>query len=438
MPIAPAELEDGEDRPGGDGTIDRRDSGSFEQPIPGLDVARLGSFEDGRQIFEIAWTVGGLADRDGLGPTYIGTSCESCHFRGSRGAPPAPGQRMVSMLMRLSIPDEDDGWIADPRYGDQIQTLGASGVPAEAWFSVAFASSPGTYHDGAGYELLAPTYEAHDVAFGAFAPDTAFSPRIAQPLHGLGLLGAIDEVDLALREDPDDLDGDGVSGRRNLVPHLVSGEMRTGRFGWKANQPDLEQQIAAALHGDMGITSPMFPEDGCPAVQTACAAAATPGPDIDTTRFEVLSIFSHLIAVPYRPDADEPEVLLGKAVFAHAGCTSCHTPSWTTGSSDAFSEIADQTIWPYTDLLLHDLGPGLADGRPDHDASGSEFRTPPLWGLGVTELVGGQRRLLHDGRARTVEEAILWHGGEADAAREIFRGLRVHEREALVRFVDSL
>ena len=433
----PTSFEPGEERPGGDTTIEARDEKSFSRPAANVSPERRGTFEAGLALFDVAWTVGGEMDRDGLGPTYVGTSCRSCHFRGGRGAPPPPGQPMTSMLVRLSIPAADGTtFVPDPRYGDQIQNKAIPGVLPEGWFSVEYESNAASYADGAPYELLDPTYAAHDMAFGPLAEGTRISPRVAQPMIGLGLLAAIRDEDIEALADPGDTNGDGIRGRRNHVS--VQGALSPGRFGWKANNVDLVQQTAGAFLGDIGITSPVHEVDDCPAIQTDCAAAASITLDISPARFDAIVFFSHLVAVPHRPDAAAPEVLLGKALFAQTGCSACHVPSFVTGPLAGFPEVEGQRIYPYTDLLIHDMGPGLADDRPDHEAGGRDFRTTPLWGIGMTSLISGHTRLLHDGRARSIEEAILWHGGEAETARASFRGLPAEGRAALLRFVASL
>jgi CxxC motif-containing protein (DUF1111 family) len=434
----PAPFEPGEERPGGETTVAARNATSFLQPASNLPAERRGTFEAGLALFNVAWTVGGEADRDGLGPTYVATSCRSCHFRGGRGAPPPPGEPMTSMLIRLSVPSDDGSApVADPRYGDQIQSKALPGVVPEGWFSVEYQAQLGAYVDGAGYELVTPAYAARDLAFGPLTPGTRISARVAQPMIGLGLLAAIRDEDLDARTDPNDANGDGIRGRRNLIVGK-NGDAVAGRFGWKANQPDLDAQTASAFLGDIGITSPERPADNCPPVQIDCAAAAGSTLDIDAIRLAAVVFFSHLLAVPHRPEAAEPEVLQGKALFSRVGCASCHTPSFVTGKLPGFPELEGQRIYPYTDLLIHDMGPDLADERPDHAAGGRDFRTPPLWGVGVTNVVSMHSRLLHDGRARNIEEAILWHGGEAEAPREAFRALEAGDRAALLRFVASL
>lgn len=432
----PAPFELGEDRPGGSTTPDTRNEQTFLLPAANISMQRRGTYEAGLALFDVAWTVGGEVDRDGLGPTYVGTSCRSCHFRGGRGAPPPPGQPMTSMLVRLSVPSNDGAaFVPDPRYGDQMQNKAISGVPSEGWFSVEYASNAGAFADGALYELLAPTYAAQNLAFGPLAEGTRLSARVAQPMMGLGLLAAIRDEDIDALADPMDVNGDGIRGRRNHVS--VDGSLLPGRFGWKANEPTLARQTAGAFLGDMGITSPLHPTENCPSIQTECAAVGATL-DIDAPRFDAIVFFSHLLAVPFRPEATDPDVLLGKALFSKAGCAACHTPSFITGSLSGFPEVEDQRIYPYTDLLLHDMGPGLADNRPDHEASGRDFRTTPLWGIGLTKSISGHDRLLHDGRARGVEEAILWHGGEATSALDAFRAYSVSDRKALLRFVLSL
>lgn len=434
--IAIGVFEPGEDSPGGETTTHTRDASSFLRAAENLSPERRGTFEAGFALFDVPWTHGGSADRDGLGPTYVGTSCQSCHFRGGRGAPPPAGQPMTSMLVRLSVPLERGGLGPDPRYGDQLQNRAVPGVTPEGWFSVSFESTQSAFDDGEPFELLTPSFQANALGYGPLPDGTRLSARVAQPMIGLGLLAAIAEGDLEALEDPDDVDGDGVRGRLHL--HDGPEGPTIGRYGWKANQTDLAQQTASAFLGDMGITSPLRPTDDCPPLQVECAANASAELDIDPARFDAVVFFSHLVAVPHRPNAQDPDVLRGKGVFQAVGCATCHVPSFRTGPLPGYPELEDQLIFPYTDLLLHDMGAGLADERPDGDASGRDFRTPPLWGIGVVDDVSGHARLLHDGRARSIEEAILWHGGEAQGARDAFTHLSGADRRALLDFVDSL
>jgi CxxC motif-containing protein (DUF1111 family) len=304
---------------------------------------------------------------------------------------------------------------------------------------VTYEEVPGQYGDGTPYSLRRPAYRLEELAFGSLDPRTMISPRTAPVMIGLGLLEAVDEAQLLALADEMDADGDGISGRPNRVWDPVAQATRLGRFGWKANQPGLVQQNAGAFLGDLGITSALFPAENCPAPQAACAAAITGGtPELDGDKLEAVTYYSSLLAVPARRDFEDPEVLRGKAMFRAAGCASCHVPTLVTSAAAALPELAGQTIRPYTDLLLHDLGDDLADGRPDFLAGGREWRTPPLWGIGLVGVVNDHTQLLHDGRARDLAEAVLWHGGEAEAAREAFRTMARADRDALVRFLESL
>jgi CxxC motif-containing protein (DUF1111 family) len=256
---------------------------------------------------------------------------------------------------------------------------------------------------------------------------------------GLGLLESVPEVDLRALADPEDADGDGISGRANEVIDVATGDRVLGRFGWKANQPSIAQQVAGAFLGDIGITSSRFPEGECTAEQPACAEAPDGGaPEVEDDTLASVVFYQSVLAVPARRDFEAPDVVEGRALFRRAGCDGCHTPRHVTGSDAPVGALEGQTIWPYTDLLLHDLGPELADGRPDSEADGNEWRTPPLWGLGLVPTVNDHDLLLHDGRARGFAEAILWHGGEAETARDAFRAMTREERAALVRFLGSL
>jgi CxxC motif-containing protein (DUF1111 family) len=320
-----------------------------------------------------------------------------------------------------------------------VQLRSIPGISAEAEATVTYVEVPGSFADGEAYALRVPSYSFFNLAFGDFHPDIQVSPRVAPQMPGLGLLEAIPEAQILAWADPEDADGDGISGRANFVWDFQVIGPRLGRFGWKANQPTLRQQVAEALHADIGITTTLFPERNCPPIQVDCAAAVNGGiPELNDTGLDLLEFYTQTLAVPARRDWEDPEVLRGKALFGALGCVQCHRPEFTTDANFPIPALAGQKIRPYTDLLIHDMGEGLADGRPLFQASGSEWRTPPLWGLGLIETVSGHSQLLHDGRARNVSEAILWHGGEATAAREGFRELDRQDREALLHFLESL
>jgi CxxC motif-containing protein (DUF1111 family) len=344
------------------------------------------------------------------------------------------------MLVRISVPGRDahGGPLPHPVYGDQIQDRAIPGVAAEAVVELAWDEIAGRYADGEPYRLRRPriTFLAPD--YGPLGKDLLISPRVAQAMIGLGLLEAVPEAAVLALADADDANRDGISGRPNRVWDSEAGKTAFGRFGWKANQPSLRQQSAGAAAGDIGITTALAPHDACTAQQSACRAAPDGGaPEMSDAFLDKLVLYSRTLAVPHRRDVGDPSVLRGEVLFGEIGCAACHTPTLRTGGHE-LPALADQTIHPFTDLLLHDMGEGLADGRADFEADGREWRTAPLWGLGLIHSVNGHELLLHDGRARGFAEAILWHGGEGEAAREKFRALPKSDREALIAFLRSL
>jgi CxxC motif-containing protein (DUF1111 family) len=325
-----------------------------------------------------------------------------------------------------------------PGYGLQLQDLAIPGVAAEGRVEVSWTEEPGTLPDGSSYSLARPRYRFVDLALGPLPPEALHSARIAPALPGIGLLEAIPAADLLAREDPEDRDGDGISGRANRVADPRTGELSLGRFGWKAGAIDVEHQVAMAAHEDMGLTSPWFPDQNCAQDQAACRAAPAGGePELPRERLEDIAFYTRTLAVPARRDPEDRRVRRGALQFERLGCASCHVPEQRTGEHPV-GALARQRIFPYTDLLLHDLGEGLSDGRPERQALPGEWRTPPLWGIGLVEVVNGHRRFLHDGRARGLEEAILWHGGEAQAARDGYAALVAAARADLLRFLESL
>jgi CxxC motif-containing protein (DUF1111 family) len=400
-------------------------------------------FFSGNSFFNSAWVEApsSTTARDGLGPLFNARNCSACHFEDGRGSPPlAEGDDFVGVLFRIGTGERGAHGAPepDPVYGDQIQPFALSELPGEAKPRVKYEVISGEYADGEKYELISPHYRFEDPAYGELSPGLRVSPRAAPMMIGLGLLEAVSDSDLEALADPEDVDGDGISGKINRVWDHERGEKRVGRFGWKAEQPTIRQQAAGAFLGDMGLSTSLFPGSDCTSVQETCLTMPTGGkPEVQDETFERVVMYSRMLAVPQRQNVDDEDVLLGRGLFRELGCASCHVPTHTTGKSD-LEEVEKQKIWPYTDLLLHDLGPSLGDDRPAFEAAGDEWRTAPLWGIGRIEQVNGHNRLLHDGRARGVAEAILWHGGEAEAAREAFRHLSGDERKALVSFVESL
>ncbi len=428
---------------GGDTTAFARNNQAFSLSARNLTNLERRTFEVGDSFFNQNWVTAPASTdaRDGLGPTFNAQACSSCHTHDGRGRPPeSPYDPTRGLLLRLSIPGTDatGAPLPDPNYGGQLQDRAIRQIPPEGRLILTYAEIPGTHADGQPYTLLSPHYDFADLAFGPLHPDLMFSPRVAPSVFGAGLLEAIPEMVILAQADPADADDDGISGRPNMVWNWRQGKATLGRFGWKANQPTVEQQVAAAFLGDIGITSPLFPEENCPPLQTDCQLAPNGGaPELPAERLQKITFYNRTLAVPAMRNLDDPQVAQGGKLFLSAGCAACHTPQYVTGESD-IPALSHQTIYPYTDLLLHDMGAGLADNRPDFLATGREWRTPPLWGLGLIETVNGHTRLLHDGRARSIAEAILWHGGEGEKARDNFIGLSQQERAALIAFLNSL
>ncbi|MBS2011323.1 MAG: thiol oxidoreductase [Deltaproteobacteria bacterium] len=429
---------------GGETTVFDESPSAFSRPARNLTPEERDVFALGDHFFNRNWVAApaSTAANDGLGPLFNALGCSACHLHDGRSAPPLDASAASSgLLLRLSIPGEDEhgGPRPEPTYGGQLQPLANVGVPAEGRYTIGYDDLHGSFADGEPYVLQAPRYTIAELGYGPLSEGTMLSPRTAPAMIGLGLLEAIPEETIRALADPNDLDGDGVSGRVNEVWDPEHGRTALGRFGWKANVPSIAVQVAGAFNGDLGITSSVFPREGCTASQRECEAAPTGGsPELaEDTRLEVTR-YSQALGVPARRRTSEPLVLRGERLFAEAGCSACHVPKLVTGEATPILGLRRQTIRPYTDLLLHDMGPELADGRPDFQATGSEWRTPPLWGLGLLSIVSKHTRLLHDGRARDVSEAILWHGGEATASREAFRAMPRPDRVALLAFLGSL
>ena len=418
--------------------VNRNAFGLPAKGLPGEDRSR---FEIGDSFFTQNWVIApaSTTNRDGLGPTFNTSACAGCHVNDGRAAPPEPGATTPGLLLRLSIAGEGPHGSPAPDlvYGGQLQDRSVPGVPAEGVMGITTREIAGSFDDGTPYTLSEPTYSVDSPAFGPADPSLMISPRIAPVVAGMGLLEAVPEKALLDSADPNDDDGDGISGRTNTVWDGERGKNVVGRFGWKANVPTVRAQTAGAFNGDIGISSPVIDTQDCPAAQAACAAAPNGGsPEIAADTFDAVVFYTQVLAVPAGRDADVPAVKRGAKVFEESGCASCHTPTLKTGRSD-IKVLSDQTIHPFTDLLLHDMGPGLADNRPDFDASGREWRTPPLWGIGLVERINGHTRFLHDGRARSLMEAVLWHGGEGKAARDSVLALPKADRDALVAYLES-
>ena len=388
---------------------------AFSRPLPGLADDELARFALGRAQFRTIRLSGSRADGSGgLGPVFNRTSCSGCHVRNGRGRPPEDADGpLTTMVIRLG---------PGSRYGRQLNDKAIPGVESEG--RAGFQPNPVMHVelDGVNWPLRSARVAVREPALGPLVPHVELSPRVAPQIAGTGLLERIPEARLRELADPDDRNGDGISGRR--------GGNGAGRFGWRAEVPSVEAQVAEALHEDMGVTSTLRPSVNCAAGHAGCLARAGDGIEIDDEAFRALATYVRNLAPPAPRAA--PAADAGSEVFDAIGCAACHVAEWELEDSPV------RVIYPYTDLLLHDLGPGLADRRVDGNPGNREWRTAPLWGVGQIIAVNGHRRLLHDGRARGFVEAILWHGGEAAAARDRFRALRPTDRAALLAFLASL
>jgi CxxC motif-containing protein (DUF1111 family) len=461
------------EKTGGVTTVYATGKNAFSFPLANLDDPGRTRFVIGNSFFKRNWVEAPASTtaRDGLGPHFIARSCAGCHVLDGRGQPPAwkntlgpEPEGTVALLMRLSVagtPDPKAGVRPDPVYGDQFNNAAIQGVEPEGRVEMRQQPIHGRFADGTRYTLQKPIYKLTGLNYGPFAPGLMISPRIAPQIAGLGLLEAIPDAEI-LRNAREQAAAPGpIKGQPNRVWDVFAQEERLGRFGWKANVATIAHQTAGAFHGDIGITSNAFPQETCTPTQKDCLAAPHGGgkasgrdgivpaskasalqPEIDDETLGHVIFYQATLAPAARRNVKDPQVLRGQALFAQAQCAACHRPSYVTAEGPfpplTSPALKGQRIWPYTDLLLHDMGPDLADGRPDHLASGSQWKTPPLWGIGLIQDVNGHTRLMHDGRANGVLEAILWHGGEAQASKEQVLKMKRADRGALVKFVESL
>jgi len=455
-----SKAEDFEALSGGAGTSKKRvNQDSFSQFSANITFEQEATFKLGNALFRKLWVSSPSSTQasDGLGPLFNARACQSCHLKDGRGHPPESNPDATSMFLRLARSasnDEERALLAihatatlpDPVYGGQLQDLAVPGLAGEGRMRITYEEMPVTLADGTALSLRKPSYFVENLAYGPLDPTTTLSPRVTPAMIGLGLVEQIHPADILAHADPDDADHDGISGRVALTRDPLSGDLMLGRFGWKAQTGSIRQQSAEAFAGDIGISTPEVPKDfgDCTMAEAKClrmptgvqerlGAVEAPPPVLDLVTF-----YSQNLAVPARRDIGKQQVLAGKKLFYDAGCIACHVPKFVTRRNAPDRAQAFQLIWPYSDFLLHDMGDGLADGQAVGEASGSEWRTPPLWGIGLTRRVSGHTFFLHDGRARNLTEAILWHGGEAQASRDRFAAYDVAERNALIAFLESL
>ncbi len=419
-------------------------------------------FKVGNGIFRKLWVSApaSTSSSDGLGPLYNARSCQRCHLKDGRGHPPEanfPDDDATSMFLRLSIPPKTQeqrqllaarkiNVIPEPTYGGQLQDFAIQGHDAEGKMHIEYADRSFVFPDGGKVMLRKPAYSVVRLAYGPLHPEAMLSPRVSPQMIGLGLLEAVPEAQIRALTDPGDKDGDGISGRPNELWSKDKNRLVLGRFGWKAGNPTVKAQSAGAFEGDIGISNPLARNawGDCTVKQSRCrkapngSSAKLGNVEAGEKFLNLVTFYAQNLAVPRRRNPDSPDVLAGKKLFYEVGCVKCHQPKFKTGALEGQPHLSGQLIWPYTDMLLHDMGEGLSDNRPEGVASGREWRTAPLWGIGLTPIVNGHSFYLHDGRARSLTEAILWHDGEAKGARDAYAGLGQEDRERLVAFVNSL
>jgi CxxC motif-containing protein (DUF1111 family) len=416
--------EPDESRQGGDTTVDDRTYAAFTHPAANLTMDERSKFTLGTSPFNFVWEI------PQLGPLYNNDSCLGCHVGFGRGLPQIGATGIIDIngpqseaLVRVSLPEGTPevpgGPVSVPGYGTQLQDHATNGV-AEASVTLTWTETTDLFADGETISLRTPHLAIRDGTGDPIPVDMRTSFRIAPPMIGLGLL---DAVEIGALADPDDANGDGISGALNDAWNPETLQTERGRFGWKANTPTLHLQAAAAALNDMGLSSYIFPE-------------TNGNNDIQDDQMEGMAFMVSAIAVPAAAPRDDAAAR-GRALFDQFHCSSCHVPTLVTGTG-AIPELSNQTIHPYTDLLLHDMGDLLSDARPDFAARGVEWRTPALWGIGVATTIRDDVSFLHDGRARSYAEAIMWHGGEAQPARDAFQAASKAERDALAAFLDTL
>ncbi len=433
---------------------DTSSSLSFNVPIPTLSETEGELHATGDVLFSRKFNTEG-----GVGPAFNATSCVACHTRDGRGSLPLlrAGDSKVrlgsneSLLLRISLETATKSEIV-PGFTEQLFQRGVydlrpdSPGTGQADVDMSYSYSSFKYPDGKTVELRKPVFtllNGYDAVGGKVSalehPDLRISPRIGPPMIGLGLIEAIDAKDILALADPEDKNGDGISGR----PNMINGKL--GRFGWKANNETVRVQIAAAFSNDMGIRSSLFPNESISGTSLLTSLIdrlkemwKPLDSELSDDALGALEFYTSTLAVPRRRDIDSPKVMNGARKFETVGCTGCHSPQFKTGNTAMSPALSGVVIYPFSDGLLHDMGEELADGRRDHDADGREWKTRPLWGIGKTQTINPHAGFLHDGRARTLEEAVLYHGGEAAASRTRYANLTESDRNDVISFLRSL
>lgn len=430
---------------GGNNSVENTTTNAFSLPSSAMPLSKRLDFSVGNSFFRNAWVTAPASTtaRDGLGPFFNTNACQSCHIKDGRGHLPAsPNDNNVSMLVRLSIGASDDPRFSvknHPTYGEQLQDAAIPGIEPEALLHFEYETHVEYLSDGTAIELRKPIPIIKTTVYEPLDDRLETSVRLAPPMIGLGYLQALTNEQILANADPEDKDKNGISGKANQVWDKDQQASTLGRFGWKAGQPNLKQQNASAFSGDMGLTSNLVTHDDCTAAQTHCNNAVNGGsPEVSDNILNKVTFYTANLAVPKRRNSQASDVINGNKHFQQIGCAECHQPKWEVGEVTDMPWLSNQTIFPFTDLLLHDMGEGLADHRTEFLANGREWRTPPLWGIGLTENVNSEFGFLHDGRARTLTEAILWHGGEAQFSKQQFTTMSEQQRSELIAFLNSL
>lgn len=445
-----------EARLGGQTSVKQQDRNAFSRPAANLSPMRQLDFKVGNSFFKAPWVLApsSTTARDGLGPLFNTNACQNCHVKDGRGLVPASNnqraantEQAISLFLRLSRPaitpeelkkQAQFGPLEDPVYGGQLQNFATTQIKPEAEMQLRYHTKSVLYADGHQVDLRIPHYDLINLAYGQPIAGIETSPRIAPVMIGLGLLELISEQAIMANADPEDLNQDGISGKVNRVWDIQQQRSTLGRFGWKAGQPSLKQQNSGAFAGDMGLTTRLHPKTDCTLAQPCHLSQSGGEPEVSDNILNLVTFYTQHLAVPAQRQPKAPEVQAGYRLFNQLQCQACHIEHWQTGQAADRPELSQQQIRPFTDLLLHDMGADLADHRPEFLANGQEWRTPPLWGVGLNKVVTGQENYLHDGRARTLEEAILWHGGEAKTSQAQFKALPSTQRQQLILFLESL
>jgi len=421
-------------------SVNRETRESFAAPIPALSLSKMRSFTGGRHLFRRTWTPApsSVKSLDGLGPVFNRVSCSGCHVKDGRGRPPKDDGKFRSMVIKLSLLKNNEIY-PDPNYGYQLNDKSILGVPYEGKAKIEYSLINIKLDDGKIKKLSKPNITFHSLSFGKLHNETKYSGRVAPFVFGLGLIEAISETDILKNADPKDLDNDGISGRAHKIKDIPSKKTMIGKFGWKATRATLIHHITGAASQDMGLTSNIFPEVNCMKIQKECIEQIHGGqPEISDAQIERLLVYMQNLAPPRQRNIEKTSIREGKSLFKKIGCENCHIASYKTGVHPNHPELSNRIITPYSDFLLHDMGEGLDDGVNEGDAKSYEWKTPPLWGIGLVKVVNKHTHFLHDGRAKSIEEAILWHGGEAQKSKNNYKALNAQNRKKILDFLNSL